>query len=203
MDRLRQEHTVDPACAGPGDNVGHNPQPQPVILLDPLEQVEIDSLRAGAAILAGQKVAARAGELPQLLGDAMHIDRKADPAVANECNSQFFLAHRSCLAQRSTDGNCVGSFGELNRDTTGLSTRQLNSVGGVTLDSAGNVYVADAGAGRILRFAPFPAPAIVQPAGVVQPQSGGVQQGAGDNVEVTLEPAENTLEITPEVTAAG
>ena len=107
MDRLGQEHTVDPACAGPGDNVGHNPQPQPVILFDPLEQVEIDRLRAAAAILAGQKVAARPGELPQFFGDAMHIDRKADPAVANECNSQFFLAHAACLAQRNTIGNCV------------------------------------------------------------------------------------------------
>jgi predicted membrane-bound mannosyltransferase/sugar lactone lactonase YvrE/Na+-transporting methylmalonyl-CoA/oxaloacetate decarboxylase gamma subunit len=103
-----------------------------------------------------------------------------------------------------TDGNCVGSFGELNRETTGLNPGQLNSVGGVTLDSAGNVYVADAGAGRILRFAPFAAPAVVQPVNqqppvVILPNDG---QGAESTVEVGA-PVESTIEITPEVTAAG
>ncbi len=98
------------------------------------------------------------------------------------------------------DGNCVGSFGELNRDITGLNAGQLNSVGGVSLDSQGNVYVADAGAGRILRFAPFPAPVIVQPAGQ---QQSGVVQPAGNAAESTVEvgaPDGNTIEITPEAT---
>jgi len=96
------------------------------------------------------------------------------------------------------DGNCVGSFGELNRDTTGLNPGQLNSVGGVTLDAEGNVYVADAGAGRILRFAPFPAPIVVQPA-VGQPQSNANQQGAEATSQLIM-PAESTVEITPEAT---
>ncbi len=106
----------------------------------------------------------------------------------------------------NTDGNCVGSFGELNRETTGLNPGQLNSVGGIDLDVAGNVYVADAGSGRILRFAPFPAPAIVQPAvgnADGQQQSGVVQQDGENSVEVTVEPIESTLEVTPEATAAG
>jgi hypothetical protein len=29
-------------------------------------------------------------------------------------------------------------------------------VGGIVTDSAGNVYVADAGSGRVLKFDPFP-----------------------------------------------
>jgi sugar lactone lactonase YvrE len=103
----------------------------------------------------------------------------------------------------NTDGNCVGSFGDLNRETTGLNPGQLNSVGGIDLDASGNVYVADAGAGRILRFAPFPVPVVVQPDAGGQQQSGAVQQGDGNSVEVTIEPAESTLEITPEATAAG
>ncbi len=100
------------------------------------------------------------------------------------------------------DGNCVGSFGELSRETMGLNPGQLNSVGGIDLDAAGNVYVADAGVGRILRFAPFAVPEAAQPV-IVQPQSGQGQQNAGNGVEVTVEPIENTLEVTPEVTAAG
>ncbi len=106
-----------------------------------------------------------------------------------------------------TDGNCVGSFGELNRDITAMNPGQLNSVGGITVDAAGNVYVADAGAGRILRFAPFPSPAVIQPQPVGgQQQSGVVQQNSGNGVEVTVElgaPVENTAELTPEVTPAG
>ncbi len=103
-----------------------------------------------------------------------------------------------------TDGNCVGSFGELNRETTGLNPGQFNSVGGVELDSAGNVYVADAGAGRILRFAPFAAPVVGEPAGqqppvLILPNDG---QGAEATVEIGA-PVESTIEITPEVTAAG
>lgn len=102
-----------------------------------------------------------------------------------------------------TDGNCVGSFGELNRETTGLNAGQFNSVGGITLDSAGNVYIADAGTGRILRFAPFPIPVALP---VENQQSEIVAPIGGDGAEVTAEvvvPDVNPIEITPEVTAAG
>jgi sugar lactone lactonase YvrE len=50
-------------------------------------------------------------------------------------------------------GNCVGSFGQPSDQAVDGS--QFQVVGGITLDSQGNVYVADATAGRVLRFAPF------------------------------------------------
>ncbi len=103
-----------------------------------------------------------------------------------------------------TDGNCVGSFGELNREINGLSGGQFNSVGGVTLDSAGNVYVADSGTGRILRFAPFPMPVAAPPVG--DQQSDVIVPDTGNSVEATSEvimPDNSVIEMTPEVTAAG
>ena len=45
-----------------------------------------------------------------------------------------------------------------------LDLTQLSSVGGIATDSQGNVYVADADAGRILRFAPFEPPVVQPPA---------------------------------------
>ncbi|PJF41513.1 MAG: TIGR03663 family protein [Chloroflexi bacterium] len=56
----------------------------------------------------------------------------------------------------NTAGECIGSFGELNRENPGAT--QFNIIGGITVDDAGQVYVSDAGSGRVLRFDPFPAP---------------------------------------------
>ena len=50
-------------------------------------------------------------------------------------------------------GNCIGSFGQPTDQA--FDGSQFQVVSGITLDSAGNVYVADAAAGRVLRFAPF------------------------------------------------
>jgi DNA-binding beta-propeller fold protein YncE len=83
-----------------------------------------------------------------------------------------------------TDGNCIGSFGQLGRE--GLSLNQFATVGGITTDAQGNVFVVDAGSGRILRFAPFAAPPAA-PADAI-----------GQQAEVT---AELTAEVTPEATA--
>ncbi len=93
----------------------------------------------------------------------------------------------------STDGNCAGAFGQLGREALGLG--QFTSIGGVTLDAAGNVYVADAGASRILKFAAFTA---LVPEGAAQP----VQQGSliETTPDVISAVSEMTLEITPEVT---
>lgn len=92
-----------------------------------------------------------------------------------------------------TNGSCVGSFGQLGHENLDLT--QFSSIGGVLSDSQGNVYVADSGAGRILRFPPFERP-------VPQPQSD--QSGQAAPAEVTSEvvsPLDG--EATPEVTAAG
>jgi sugar lactone lactonase YvrE len=89
-------------------------------------------------------------------------------------------------------GNCIGSFGQYNRENP--DTSQFATVGGIAVDGDGNVYVADAGAGRILKFAPFPLP---QPASVNQPGASPLEV----TVEITDEvsPAE-TMEVTSEVT---
>lgn len=56
----------------------------------------------------------------------------------------------------TTSGECVGAFGRPNRDNP--NSAQFNTVGGITLDSDGNVYVTDLATGRLLMFPPFPAP---------------------------------------------
>jgi DNA-binding beta-propeller fold protein YncE len=88
------------------------------------------------------------------------------------------------------NGNCVGAFGQLNRETPDLT--QFASIGGIAVDGAGFVYVADAGSGRILKFAPYEPPAPVN-AGAANP---AVQPGIGQP-ETTQE-----VEATPEVTEA-
>ena len=50
-------------------------------------------------------------------------------------------------------GNCVGSFGQ--PTDTPTDNTQFTTVGGIATDADGNVYVDDATAGRVLRFAPF------------------------------------------------
>lgn len=66
----------------------------------------------------------------------------------------------------NTAGNCLGSFGQASRE--GFDATQFRTTSGIGVDSSGNVYVADAGTGRILRFAPFdPGPGVVLPANQV------------------------------------
>jgi uncharacterized protein (TIGR03663 family) len=80
-----------------------------------------------------------------------------------------------------TAGQCVGAFGQLSRETQ--DNTQFSSVGGVMVDAEGNVFVADAGSGRIMRFNSFLRP---------DAPDTGVQS------EVIL--PENTPEVTDEET---
>ncbi len=77
------------------------------------------------------------------------------------------------------EGNCVGSFGQPSDHPT--DNTQFNTIGGMTTDADGNVYVVDAGAGRVLKFAPF-----VDTIMPSNPLSDIIQQGEG------------TQETTPE-----
>ncbi|MBC6935624.1 MAG: TIGR03663 family protein [Chloroflexi bacterium] len=87
-------------------------------------------------------------------------------------------------------GSCVGAFGQLNRENPGLT--EFASVGGVVVDGEGNVYVADAGSGRILQFPPF--------VRVDAPAPGAVEVLPEATAEITDEmTAEITIELTPEV----
>jgi sugar lactone lactonase YvrE len=98
-----------------------------------------------------------------------------------------------------TLGSCVGSFGQLGHENLDLT--QFTSIGGVATDSQGNVYVADAAAGRILRFSPFEPPVAQPPAD--QSSQNQVQIGAPESTSQVVAPvgAEVTPESTPE--AAG
>ncbi len=102
-----------------------------------------------------------------------------------------------------TAGNCVGSFGQLNREGPGLN--QFSSIGGVAVDGEGSVYAADAVVGRILRFAGFPlvAPA-QQPAGLVPGPAEMTVELVFPDMELTVEVTpEFLIEQTPESTPAG
>ncbi len=109
-----------------------------------------------------------------------------------------------------TAGQCVGSFGQLSRESQDSS--QFASVGGIALDPEGNVVVADAGSGRVLVFSPFVRPAgnEVAPSGVeATPEIIVPIEEVTAEVIVTVEnevteeviaSAEVTLEIIPETT---
>ena len=83
-------------------------------------------------------------------------------------------------------GNCVGSFGQPADAVTDAS--QFQTVGGIATDAEGNVYVVDAGAGRVLKFAPF--------VDAVMPDT---QEDLSGEV-IPQDQFEITPEVTPEAT---
>ena len=60
MDCLGEEDAVDPARAGAGDDVSHNPQAQAVLLAQLFKQLEIDSFGPRRAGIVSQESPARA-----------------------------------------------------------------------------------------------------------------------------------------------
>lgn len=77
-------------------------------------------------------------------------------------------------------GNCVGSFGQASRENPGAA--QFRTVGGIEVDALGNIYAADVGSGRVLRFPPFPAQAVA----------------ADEATDEVMAPVEATAEVTDE-----
>ena len=107
MDGLCQKHAVDAARTGPGNDVWQYPQAQGVLRLDMAQKIEINRLdvvagRSGVAVIG----AAGAGQVPQFLGDAVHVDRQADPAVAHQREPQFLLPHDSSMPANATLRQC-------------------------------------------------------------------------------------------------
>ncbi|NWF68207.1 MAG: TIGR03663 family protein [Chloroflexi bacterium] len=98
-----------------------------------------------------------------------------------------------------TQGDCVGAFGQSTRDIPSASN--FYSIGGLVVDAAGNLYVADSGAGRILRFAPFiNAPSAQEATAEVSAETTG-ESPAEVTAETTAETTpESTAEATPEAT---
>ncbi len=54
---------------------------------------------SGSGCLLEVEVPACPGEVPDLLGDAMHIDGKADAAVADQRQPEFLLSHDGKMAR--------------------------------------------------------------------------------------------------------
>ena len=61
-----------------------------------------------------------------------------------------------------TSGVPILSFGKLG-SASNYSTSQFGTLGGVTVDKAGRLFLSDAGAGRILRFTPKSLPGVTPP----------------------------------------
>jgi predicted membrane-bound mannosyltransferase/DNA-binding beta-propeller fold protein YncE len=96
-----------------------------------------------------------------------------------------------------TSGNCVGSFGQLDREAPDLT--QFNIVGGIAVDRDGNVYVADTGSGRVLKFAPFqvPAQSAMPSVEATSEVTSEITEQLGMNVPLNIE---GTGELRPETT---
>ena len=96
MDRLREEHGIDPAGARPAEDIGQHAQPKPAAPFELGQEVGIDGFDRsgrGEGRFLGVVAAARPCELPQLLRHAVHVDGEADPAVADQRDAQLLLAH--------------------------------------------------------------------------------------------------------------
>ncbi len=112
-----------------------------------------------------------------------------------------------------TNGNCLGSFGQLRAE--GAVGLQFSTIGGITIDAQGFVWVTDAASGQIYRLQPFPRPALPEeqqpaPLEVTEEVTTEATPEAELTVEVTAETSadasssENTAsseDITPELTA--
>lgn len=99
----------------------------------------------------------------------------------------------------NTAGECVGSFGNLVEDTTTVTTSQFNVVSGIAVDVEGNVYVADAGLNRILKFTPF-APLNEMPEGMQMPDGVVLDENGKPVLSEELNPLA-TVEASVETTA--
>ena len=60
----------------------------------------IDNLAAAGGRRTVMKRAARADHVPNLACDAMHVNGKANPAITNERQPEFFFAHIKYVALR-------------------------------------------------------------------------------------------------------
>jgi sugar lactone lactonase YvrE len=97
----------------------------------------------------------------------------------------------------NTAGECLGSFGSASGEAP--TNAQFNVVSGLAVDNEGNVYVADAGLNRVLKFTPFevpnPAAGLNMPPGVVVDEEGRVIMESDPNAPAD---GETTGEVTVE-----
>lgn len=100
----------------------------------------------------------------------------------------------------NTAGECVGAFGQYNIEQPNAT--QFAAIGGLALDSVGNLYVSDTGSARVLRFTPFPESAVELNSA---PDDSFAIEGLANQAEATQEAqaadAESTEETPPEATS--
>ncbi|GAB4522295.1 MAG: hypothetical protein OHK0046_34720 [Anaerolineae bacterium] len=97
-----------------------------------------------------------------------------------------------------TAGNCLGSFGQINRE--GPNASEFATIGGIAVDNSGNVYVVDLGAGRVLRFDPYERPAVIVPEQPLQSEEADPQPPFENNSGGVVLPGGQALpETTGEV----
>lgn len=92
------------------------------------------------------------------------------------------------------NGNCVGSFGQ-SGDGAVMDNTQFQVASGIAVGDDGSVYVSDSGAGRVLKFAPFP----VEIAAPVQQDAAATPELLPVTAEVTAESAEITGAVDGEM----
>jgi uncharacterized protein (TIGR03663 family) len=95
----------------------------------------------------------------------------------------------------TTAGECLGSFGQPSRE--GFDATQFRTTAGIAVDAAGNVYVADSGTGRVLRFAPF------EPGLDAVPQEAGEPGSNAVMIDEITDEVEPDAERTEEPESAG
>ncbi len=107
----------------------------------------------------------------------------------------------------TTNGTCIGSFGQKGTPDQPLDSMSFVTIGGITLDADGVVYVADSTANRVLAFQPFPLitspnadPALIERLyGAPAAENPEATPEVEMVFEVTVE-AESTVETTDEIT---
>ncbi len=142
----------------------------------------------------------RAGQyLTSWMVNAWYGDQGNRPYLAlDEARGQLYVVDPDASRVLVYDffGTLLGSFGQPGEEQ--LNATQINIAAGVAIDAAGRVFVADAGASRILRFEPWDEIAVPPP----QPVEATEEVTALPTDEVTEEPtADLTEEATDEVTA--
>ena len=93
-DRLGEKDAVYSARRRAGDDVGQDAQADAGMALELVEQLMVHTLAAdgGRGVVVAR--AAGGGEPPHLLGDAVHVHREADAAIADQRKAEFLLAHQ-------------------------------------------------------------------------------------------------------------
>lgn len=107
----------------------------------------------------------------------------------------------------TTNGDCIGSFGQKTPDSGGAGLNNFSIAAGITVDDAGFVYVSDPGLSRVLKFTPFPLPEQAQEQDQQQGSEAQMQMPADEfdadvNLPIIeLDDPNNPVIIQPERTA--